>query len=104
MMTPIYKIFRAAEWAVFEKSGHFAGSADDLRDGFIHISTAGQLAETVLRHFSGEDGLWRATLDADSLGGELRWEPSRGGALFPHLYRPLEWSDVAAATRIGAQL
>jgi uncharacterized protein (DUF952 family) len=89
----IFKIVRAAEWAAFEAEGRFAGSADDLRDGFIHLSTDEQLAGTLRKHFAGEAGLvvLRVELGADPL---LKWEESRGGALFPHLYRPLERADV----------
>ena len=89
----IFKIVRAAEWAAFEAEGRFAGSADDLRDGFIHLSTDEQLAGTLRKHFAGEAGLvvLRVELGADPL---LKWEESRGGALFPHLYRPRERADV----------
>lgn len=89
----IYKILRAAEWAAFEAEGLFAGSADDLRDGFIHLSTEDQLAGTVAKHFAGEAGLvvLRVGVEGDP---QLRWEESRGGALFPHLYRPLVRGDV----------
>lgn len=89
----IFKILRAAEWAAFEAEGLFAGSADDLRDGFIHLSTEDQLAGTLRKHFAGEAGLvvLRVGVEADP---QLRWEESRGGALFPHLYRPLVRGDV----------
>lgn len=90
--TMIYKIFRAAEYADFVAHGQSKGAAVDLADGYIHFSTAAQVAETAAKHFQSEDGLWLlacpATLDL------LRWEPSRGGALFPHLYRPLRREDV----------
>ena len=90
---PIYKIFRAAEWHAFEASGSTAGSADDVRDGFIHLSDADQLAGTLARHFAGEHGLVVAEV---AVAGDpaLKLEASRGGALFPHLYRPLMWADV----------
>lgn len=96
-MTPIVKLLRAAEWAAFEASGVFAGSADDLRDGYIHISTPDQVAGTAAKWFAGEAGLMAVTLDADTLGADLRWEPARGGVLFPHLYRPLVLADVVSA-------
>ncbi len=96
-MTPIVKLLRAAEWAAFQASGEFAGSADDRRDGYIHISAPDQVAGTAAKWFAGEAGLMAVTLDADALGDRLRWEPARGGALFPHLYRPLLLADVVSA-------
>jgi uncharacterized protein (DUF952 family) len=85
----IFKICRASEWAEAERSGTFRGSAVDLRDGYIHFSTAEQVADTAARHFAGMTGLKLVAVDADSLGRALMWEPSRGGALFPHLYGEL---------------
>ena len=85
----VYKILYASQWKLAIASGHFAGSADDERDGFIHLSTGLQLAETARRYFSNQPDLVLAAFDAESLGDALRWEPSRGGALFPHLYAPL---------------
>lgn len=90
----LVKIFRAPEWAEFRESGRFAGSADDLRDGFIHLSDAEQVEGTLERHFAGEAGLVLAQVDVVE-DPSLRWELSRGGAMFPHLYRPLLWADVA---------
>lgn len=90
----IYKIFRAGEWADFEAAGRTSGAPVDLRDGFIHFSTAAQAPETAARHFAGEDGLVLAAIDAGALGEALRWEPSRGGALFPHLHAPLDMKHV----------
>ncbi len=90
----IYKIFRAAEWQAFQERGTTAGAPVDLADGFIHFSTSAQAAETARRHFAGEDGLWLLAVDAGTLGTALKWEPSRGGALFPHLYRDLAMSDI----------
>ena len=90
----IFKILRAEEWAALERAGETAGAPVDEADGFIHFSTAEQLPETLARHFAGADGLIVAAFDADALGEALRWEPSRGGALFPHLYAPLRRSDV----------
>jgi uncharacterized protein (DUF952 family) len=95
-MTPIVKLLRAAEWAAFEASGSFAGSPDDRRDGYIHISAPDQVAATAAKWFAGEAGLMALTLDAEALGDALRWEPARGGQLFPHLYRPLLLADVVA--------
>lgn len=90
----IYKIFRADEWAELDRAGQTAGAPVDLTDGFIHFSTAAQVRDTAAKHFAGADGLILAALDADALGDALRWEPSRGGALFPHLYRMLRRDEV----------
>jgi uncharacterized protein (DUF952 family) len=90
----IFKLCRASEWAEAERSGTFLGSPVDLRDGYIHFSTAEQVADTAARHFAGVDGLTLLAVDADTLGSALRWEPSRGGALFPHLYGPLPVASV----------
>ena len=93
----VYKILEAAAWRAAVASGRYDGSADDARDGFIHLSTAAQLAGTAERHFRGQTDLVLVALDAVSLGAALKWEPSRGGALFPHLYGPL---DVSAALSV----
>jgi uncharacterized protein (DUF952 family) len=85
-MPRIYKILARAEWAVAEAAGRYDGSAADARDGFIHFSTATQAAETARRHFAGQADLVVLELEADALGEALRWEPSRGGDRFPHLY------------------
>lgn len=90
----IYKIFRAPEWALLQSDGETDGAPVDVADGYVHFSTAAQAAETAAKHFAGEDDLWLLALDADTLAPDLRWEPSRGGALFPHLYRRLRRSDV----------
>ncbi|HHM12700.1 MAG TPA: DUF952 domain-containing protein [Planctomycetaceae bacterium] len=90
----VYKILRSDEWAAFEAAGVTDGAPIDIADGFVHLSDGEQVHETRARHFQGETGLWLLALDADSLGADLRWEPSRGGALFPHLYRPLRREDV----------
>jgi uncharacterized protein (DUF952 family) len=95
--TPIIKLLRADEWAAFQASGTFAGSPDDLRDGYIHISAPDQVAATAAKWFADAEGLMALTLDADALGDALRWEPARGGALFPHLYRPLRLDEVVSA-------
>jgi uncharacterized protein (DUF952 family) len=98
-MTPLYKICTRAEWDVAAAAGAFEGSAVDHKDGFIHLSTRAQVEETARRHFAGQADLVLVELDADRLGPELRWEPSRGGDLFPHLYARL---PVATATRVVA--
>jgi len=88
-MTPIYKICTAAEWREAEKAGAYRGSAVDVKDGFIHFSTAEQAAETAAKWFAGQHDLVLVAVDADALGDKVKWEPSRGGALFPHLYGEL---------------
>jgi len=90
----IYKIFRTEEWKTLDRDGRTAGAPVDLADGFIHFSTATQAAETAARHFADEDDLRLLAVDADTMGAALKWEPSRGGDLFPHLYRALRRDDV----------
>lgn len=99
-MVQVFKLLRAAEWAAFEASGSFAGSPDDLRDGYIHLSAAEQVAGTFDKYFADEAGVVRLTLDPQALGDDLRWEASRGGALFPHLYRALRLDEVVRVTRL----
>jgi uncharacterized protein (DUF952 family) len=94
-MTTIYKICETAQWVQAERNGEFRGSAADLADGYIHFSTAAQAAETAAKHFAGITDLVLVAVEAEDLGGALEWEPSRGGALFPHLYGTLP----AAAAR-----
>ena len=93
----IFKIFRADEWAELRAKGETAGAPIDVTDGYVHFSTAEQARETAAKHFAGAEGLFLLGLETDSLGDKLVWEPSRGGALFPHLYRPLKIEDVAWA-------
>lgn len=90
----IYKIFRADEQAEFERKGATKGAPIDLQDGYVHISTADQVRETAAKHFAGEDDLFLLAIETDKLGDELKWEESRGGALFPHLYRELRTTDI----------
>ena len=90
----IYKILRGPEWDALRDEGETQGAPVDLADGFVHFSTAAQAAETAAKHFAGEDGLMLLAVEADRLGDALKWEVSRGGALFPHLYRALTLSDV----------
>jgi uncharacterized protein (DUF952 family) len=97
----IYKILRAAEWSAFERDGIFYGSADDRRDGFIHFSAADQLAGTLAKHFSGEDNLVLLALDERVLGHALKWEASRGGELFPHLYASPFREAVLSVSRLA---
>lgn len=98
-MTAAYKILAADEWAAAQAAGVYEGSAVDRADGFIHLSTEDQLHETARRHYAGRDRLMILTLDADHppLKALIRWEPSRGGALFPHIYGALrtEWVEAA---------
>jgi len=93
----IYKIFLAAEWAAFEAAGETLGAPIDLADGYVHISTGVQVAETVDKYFNKVEGLRILAIDPETLGDALKWEPSRGGALFPHLYRALRMEDVVWA-------
>ncbi len=94
----VYKVLPRTDWDVACRSGSYAGSADDLRDGFIHLSAVHQLAGTLAKHFSGVSDLVLVAFDPVSLGPDLRWEPSRGGDLFPHLFGPLPCA-TALATR-----
>ena len=98
---PIFHICRAEEWDAAEREGSYHGSSQDKDDGFIHFSTAAQLPGTLAKHFAGETGLLLLAVEADDAGRALRWEPSRGGALFPHLYRPLTLADVVWARRLA---
>ncbi|SRR5579871_236532 len=93
-MTSIYKICEAARWAEAERAGEFQGSAVDLVDGYIHFSTADQVAETAAKHFARMPDLVLVAVAAEDLSDTLKWEPSRGGALFPHLYGVLPMTAV----------
>lgn len=93
----IYKIAPADLWRKAERAGLFDGAPVDHADGFIHCSTAKQVIETAERHFVGQDGLLLIALDEERLGDALKYEPSRGGALFPHLYGPLPMDAVVWA-------
>ncbi|WP_342709084.1 DUF952 domain-containing protein [Bradyrhizobium sp. B124] len=96
-MPMIYKITPASAWREAERQGVYRGSAGDNRDGFIHFSTASQVAETARKHYHGQTGLFLVAVDADALGDALRWERSRNDELFPHLYGEL---DLGAVTEI----
>ena len=102
-MRIIYKICSASAWREAERQGTYTGSADDNRDGFIHFSTAPQVAGTAAKFFSGQTGLFLVAIDADLLGDELRWEPSRGGELFPHLYGDLDLGAVTGVMDLHAR-
>ncbi|MFB9911261.1 DUF952 domain-containing protein [Rhizobium paknamense] len=94
MTMAIYKILSEELWQEAEKAGVFAGAPVDHADGFIHLSTAAQVRETAERHFTGQSGLLLAAVDPGTLGDALRYEPSRGGDLFPHLYGSLPLNAV----------
>ncbi|SNR58884.1 Uncharacterized conserved protein, DUF952 family [Paracoccus sediminis] len=97
----IFKMFRPGEWAELLTKGWTGGAPVDLHDGFVHFSTAAQVPETLTRHFVNDDALVLLACDAARFGDDLRWEPSRGGDLFPHLYRALTLDDVAWTRDIG---
>jgi len=97
MSDPVaYKVLTAPQMAELETGGTFAGAPVDLADGYIHMSTAAQLAETVDKHFAGQTDLHVVAVDLEALGDAVKWEPSRGGQLFPHLYAPLPLSAAIA--------
>jgi uncharacterized protein (DUF952 family) len=93
-LSRIYKILRREDWLAAQAARRFDGSAIDRQDGFIHFSTAAQAQETAARHFAGQDDLVALAVEAEDLGEALKWEPSRGGDLFPHLYAHLETALV----------
>jgi uncharacterized protein (DUF952 family) len=95
VVATIYKICERRLWQEAERSGVFPGAPVDMRDGFIHFSTASQVGETAARHFAGVADLVLVAVDADALGAALRFEPSRAGALFPHLYGVLPVRSVS---------
>lgn len=99
----IYKILRSDEWAALQSDGETSGAPIDISDGYVHFSTAEQVRETATKHFSGTEGLMLLAYDEDTMAGELRWEPSRGGSLFPHLYGPLRLADVVWAKPLPMQ-
>lgn len=90
----IYKIFRASEWAALRRDTITSGAPIDVTDGYIHFSTASQVAETAAKHFCGQTDLFLIAVKTDRLGEDLKWEVSRGGARFPHLYREMRIADV----------
>ena len=102
-VSKIYKICPASAWREAERRGTYRGSEDDLRDGFIHFSTASQVAETARKHYFGQTGLFLIAVEAELLGTALRWEPSRGGDLFPHLYGELDLGAVTAVLDLRAR-
>ena len=96
MAKRVYKILADAAYDAAKSEGRFMGTADDLRDGFIHLSSGSQVAGTLAEHFAGQQDLLLLTIDAERLGDGLKWEPSRGGNLFPHLYGPLLLDTILA--------
>ena len=96
-MTMIYKILPDGEWLAAQAVGEFTGSAIDIADGYIHFSTAAQMVETAAKHFTGRANLMLVAVNDDVLGEALKYEVSRGGAQFPHLYRPLQITEVVWA-------
>jgi uncharacterized protein (DUF952 family) len=100
----VYKIARKAEWDEVEKTGIFTGSPDDKRDGFVHLSSAAQVRATCAIHFAGERDLLLVAVDAERLSSALKWEPSRKGEKFPHLYGPLRLADVESVVAIQTEI
>ena len=97
----IYKITTDALWQQAQQIGRFTGAPVDLADGFIHFSSASQVVETAAKHFAGQADLWLLSVDAAQLGAALKWEVSRGGALFPHLYGDLSLDAIARAVPLA---
>lgn len=97
MKTLIYHMCKQEEWEAAQSAGAYGGSSQDRADGFIHFSTAEQIVESAAKHRAGQDGLLLLTVDAEALGDLLKWEESRGGALFPHVYGDL---PVSAAVKV----
>ena len=100
MSGPLYKVCAETAFTEAMSEGRFEGSPDDRRDGFIHLSAAHQLRGTLDKHFAGQTGLVLLEVDANRLGGNLKWERSRGGAVFPHLYAPLDLAAVVSVMKL----
>lgn len=99
-MSEVFKLLRPDEYRRLLADGEYAGSADDLRDGFVHLSAADQWQATRAKWFADNDEVWLVAVNSAALGSDLRWKVSRGGALFPHLYRALLASDVVSAQQL----
>lgn len=99
--TVAYKVLSADEMATLEHDRVFAGSPDDLADGYIHLSTAEHVPATLARHYPGRTDLHLAAVDLDAVAADLRWEPARQGLLFPHLYAPLTLDTVVAYSPVA---
>lgn len=102
--TTAYKILTADQWAAFEAEGVFHGAPVDVTDGYIHLSTADQVQDTLDKHFAGQSALVIARIDLTSLGDLVRWEVSRGGALFPHIYGALPRASVLSVDTTPRQI
>ncbi len=100
MSNIIYHICRNDEWDAAQNTGHYDGSSQDVEDGFIHFSTAAQVRASAAKHRLGQTGLVLLSVDTDRLGDAIKWEKSRGGQLFPHLYRSLKVSEIIRADRL----
>jgi beta-hydroxylase len=96
-----FKILTAEQWAAWQSAGSFAGASIDLADGFVHLSAADQVEGTLAKHFAGQSGLVRVEVDLTGLGEAVKWEPSRHGAFFPHVYAPIPMSAVLSAKPIN---
>lgn len=94
MINRAYKVLTTDQWAQCQADGVFTGAPVDLADGYIHLSAANQLDETIAKHFAGQSGLVVVTVDLSALGDAVKWEASRGGALFPHVYGPLPMAAI----------
>lgn len=93
----VYRLCHRDDWRAAERAGAFTGGADDVRDGFIHLSSADQVEDSARRHYAGVRPLMLLAVDGARVSGDLRWEPSRGGALFPHLYGTIPLEAVLSA-------
>lgn len=100
MSEKIYKIITEAEWQAVEAGGAYRGAAIDVADGYVHLSGANQVEETVEKHFRGQSGLLLLAFNTDDFDDALKWEPSRGGALFPHLYGELDLKKAVGRYRL----
>jgi uncharacterized protein (DUF952 family) len=94
MPTIIYKILTTDQWNTLQSTGEFAGAPIDIQDGYVHFSTEAQLQTTADKHFQGQTGLFILAVDAEDVEADLKWEPSRGGDLFPHLYSTMKLDQV----------
>lgn len=90
----LFKILRPYEWADLKRAGESAGAPVDLADGYVHLSTAEQVEDTLRKHFADEGDLVLLACSEAAMAADVRWEEARGGALFPHLYRPLRIADI----------
>jgi uncharacterized protein (DUF952 family) len=103
MAQRVYKIISQADWQAMQAAGHLGLAGDDARDGYIHLSAAEQLAGTLAKHYAGQTDLVLLAFDAATLGDDLRWEVSRGGASFPHFYAPLDVAWVVQALALESR-